>query len=392
MDAVTRVFTTLNHEEPDRVPAFESAFINDTIMQYYGLHPQHIKSIMKLSRVVPFYNYIQKKVLSSPKILKDQIKKRLQFAINAGLDMDLIPASLFPKQSTKKGFIDEYGRKMNIVNYEQDGSEIFMYEDGILKSFEDFERWSQPDPSEEFRIAGFLGALKAQQELNNEILTIPASATLFEVTWQAFGMRTFSRILRNHRQIQKVFDTRGQFTLELVKNLADNGAKLILLYDDYGFKNGLMINPKQWREYVYPWLEKIVSAAHKKDCKIILHSDGDLSTIIEDIIHTKVDALNPIEPTTANPDYDIFNLKKKYGERLTLIGNISPMLLASGDQDKIAAYTKKLLQELGPGGGYIFSSGHSINPAISLESWKTVLKVREEYGHYPIQSSQKIMN
>jgi uroporphyrinogen decarboxylase len=384
MDATTRIFTTLNHEEPDRVPAFESAFINDRIMKYYGYNPQHLKSIMKLSQILPFYNQIQKKVLSSPRLLKGQFKKRLQFALKAGLDIDLIPTSLFPLHGTKTGFIDEYGRKMNIINYEDDGSEIYVYEDGMFKTFEDFERWTQPDPTDEFRIAGFLGGLKAQQELDNEILAVPATAALFEVTWESFGMRTFSRILRNHRQIQKVFDTRGQFTLELVKNLADHGAKLVLLYDDYGFKNGLMINPKQWREYVYPWLDKIVSAAHKKDCKIMLHSDGDLSTIIEDIVRVGIDALNPIEPTTANPEYDIFNLKKKYGDKLTLVGNISPMLLASGEQDKIAAYSKKLLQELGPGGGYIFSSGHSINPAVSLESWQTVLKVRKEFGQYPI--------
>ena len=71
---------------------------------------------------------------------------------------------------------------------------------------------------------------------------------------------------------------------------------------------------------------------------------------------------------------------------MTLVGNISPMMLTNGDQNEIAAYAKKLLQELGPGGGYIFSSGHSINPAISLESWQTLLKIRKKYGKYPMKS------
>ncbi len=390
MDAVTRVLTTLEHEEPDRVPAFESSFINDTIMKHYGLKAQHVAPIMNLARKAPgIYQKFQGIVMSRKSLVKGQFKKRFKFAIQAGLDIDLIPVSLFPRTPKKNGYIDEYGRDMHIVPYEKDGTEVMMYRDGIFKSFEDFESFEHPNPFDTFRVNSYLAGLKAQRELNDEILAVPATGALFEVTWESFGMKTFSRVLRKHQQIQKVFDTRGKFTLELVKILADNGAKLILLYDDYGFKNGLMMNPKKWRDYVYPWLEKIASAAHKRDSKILLHSDGDLSDIMEDIIKAKIDALNPIEPTTANPEYDIFKIKKKYGEKITLVGNISPMLLADGNQEEIAAYSKRLLQELAPGGGYIFSSGHSINPAISLESWQTVLKVRAKYGNYPIITEEK---
>ena len=36
MDAPTRVLATLNHEEPDHVPAWETAFDNNTIRKHYG--------------------------------------------------------------------------------------------------------------------------------------------------------------------------------------------------------------------------------------------------------------------------------------------------------------------------------------------------------------------
>lgn len=385
MNAVSRVLTTIEHEEPDRVPAFESAFVNDTILKHYGLKPQHLAPLMNIARFTPaLYDNLQKFVLKKTSLMKNQFKKRFKAMINAGLDIDLVPVSLFPRIPLKNGFIDEYGREMHIVPYEGDGTEIFIYRDGIFKSFEDFENFPQPDPTEDFRLKVFLAGLKAQHELDDRIFAVPATAAMFEVTWESFGMRAFSRILRKHQQIQKVFDTRGKFALELVKILAEHGARLILLYDDYGFKNGLMMNPKKWREYVFPWLEKICTAAHKRGSKILLHSDGDLMSTFEDIIRSGVDALNPIEPTTANPDYDIFKLKKKYGDKITLVGNISPMMLAEGNQQKIAEYAKKLLKEVAPGGGYIFSSGHSINPAIGLESWQTLLRVREQYGYYPI--------
>ena len=84
------------------------------------------------------------------------------------------------------------------------------------------------------------------------------------------------------------------------------------------------------------------------------------------------------------PEYDIFKLNEKYGDQITLVGNISPVMLAVGTTDEIKEYSKKLIRELAPGGGYIFSSGHSINPAITVDRWEAVMEIREKYGSYPI--------
>jgi uroporphyrinogen decarboxylase len=220
--------------------------------------------------------------------------------------------------------------------------------------------------------------------MNNEILSVPENTGMMEVSWEAFGFERFSRILAKPKQAKKVFDDQGKFSLELTKILVENGAEIVLLWDDYGFKNGLFMSPRNYRTYVFPWLKRICEAAHKHDSKILLHSDGDLMLIFEDIIDCGVDALNPIEPTTANPDYDIFKLKEKYGDKITFVGNISPVMLAIGTIEEIEEYSKKLLREVAPGGGFIFSSGHSINPAVTLDRWEAVMRMREKYSSYPI--------
>ena len=69
----------------------------------------------------------------------------------------------------------------------------------------------------------------------------------------------------------------------------------------------------------------------KRVARFALHSDGDLMEIFEDIIGCGVDAINPVESTTANPDYDIFKLNEKYGDKITFVGNLSPIMLALGD-------------------------------------------------------------
>ncbi len=92
-----------------------------------------------------------------------------------------------------------------------------------------------------------------------------------------------------------------------------------------------------------------------------------------------------IEPTTANSEYDIFKLNQKYGDQITFCGNLSPQMLTTGEIPEIETYAKKLIRELAPGGGYIFSSGHSINPAVTLDRFEAMLNIKRKYGKYPIK-------
>jgi len=356
MDAQERVLKAVDHEEPDRVPTFESAFTNNTIMRHYGFEAGGGRGY----------------------------KNTYQFFKKIGIDLVLSYVSILPRKMFKGGYIDEYGR---IIKYEyyKDGTMILAYHGGHFKSFDDYENWKSPDPNSSIRIQQFLSGRSVQKEMDNEVFSIPSTGALMEVSWQGFGLEIFSRILGRPKQAKKIFDDRGNFTLELVKILAETDAKIILLWDDYGFKNGIFMSPNNYRKYVFPWLKRICDMAHKHDCKIMLHSDGDLMEIFEDLIKCGIDILNPIEPTTANPEYDIFKLKEKYGDKLTFSGNLSPMMLTLGEIYEIESYAKRLIRELAPGGGYIFGSGHSINPAVTIDRFEAMQNIRKKYGEYPIK-------
>ncbi len=312
-------------------------------------------------------------------------KVSYEFLRKVGIDLVLSYVGLFPRKFLKrgKGFIDEYGRIMKFEPYKDD-TQIMAYHGGYFKSFEDYESWEQPDPNLKTRLAQFLEGRQIQKQMNDEVFSIPATGSLMECTWEGFGLEIFSRILSRQKEIKKVFDDRGSFTLEMVKILAENDAQMVLLWDDYGFKNGLFMKPSLYQKYIFPWIKRICDSAHKNDCKVMLHSDGDLLEIFEDIINCGVDVINPVESTTANPVYDIFKLNKKYGDRITFSGNLSPILLALGEISEIESYAKRLLRELAPGGGYIFGSGHSINPAVTFDRFEAMQNIKRKYGNYPI--------
>ena len=381
MNAPERVLKAVNHEEPDRVPAFESAFTNNTIMKNYGVKAKGVKF-----KSIP--DSLLRKGSESRKIQKVVLKKGYEFSRRAGLDLVVSVCSLFPRTMLKDGkkryMVDEYGRMMQSEFYPKDKTMILGYVGGYFKSFEDYESWEQPDPHWKARLTGFEVGRELQKEMNDDIFSIPSTGSLMEVSWEGFGLELFSRILSRPKQAKRVFDDRGEFTLELVKILTENDAQIVLLWDDWGFKNGLFMSPRNYRKYIFPWLTRICDAAHKLDCKIMLHSDGDLIEIFEDIIKAGVDVLNPIESTTANPDYDIFKLNERFGDKITFSGNLSPMLLTMGTIAEIEENAKRLIRELAPGGGYIFGSGHSVSPSVSIDRFEAMQNIKRKYGNYPI--------
>ncbi|KKM84256.1 hypothetical protein LCGC14_1301090 [marine sediment metagenome] len=390
MKASERVLKSINHEEPDRVPSFE-IITNNSILKHYDISvgKGYRDGLKQLSKLGDKGNELIVKGYSNYDFVKRVLEQSHEFYRRAEIDIALTLASIYPRKILTEGdgIIDEYGRIMKQIVYKsKDGTETVVneYFGGYFKDFDDYESWEQPDPYWEARLINFRAGKEIQEEKNNEIFSVPSLGAMMECSWEGFGLENFSRILTKPKQARKIFDDRGKFTLELVKILAENDAQLVLLWDDYGYKMGLFMSPRNYQNYVFPWLKRICNAAHKRNCKVILHSDGDLSEIFEDIIYCGVDALNPIEPTTANPDYDIFKLKKKYGDQITFIGNLSPILLFNGEKTEIEAYAKRLIRNIAPGGGFIFSSGHSINPAVTVDRFESMQNIRRKYGNYPI--------
>jgi uroporphyrinogen decarboxylase len=395
MDAIDRVLKSINHEEPDRVPSFEISIDNLKICNHFNEDylfkgtTKATKDIWELNKGdIEEVTQTFLKASETRSYLKNVFNRHLSILNKNNIDLATVPLTgyiMFPNRIYYDYFTDEYGRNFELKNTE-DTMDIFYYRDGIYKNFEEYEAGIKPDPDNPRRKKYFTGMKKVQDSYEGKIYCAPALWSTFEATWQAFGFPNFCRQLIHSPNIKKIFDERGKFQVEVLKRFIEWGeSNLVFVFDDFGYKTGLMISPSHYKKYVIPWMNEICKVAHKAGLKVILHSCGDIYKIFEDLINAGVDVFHPIEPTTANPDYDIFKLKEKYGDKITLMGNVSPQDLATQTPEFIQNYTKKLIKELAPGGGYILSSGHSINPAVKLENFFAMHDTLKKYGNYPIQ-------
>lgn len=395
MNVRERILKILNHEEADKVPTYELVIDNLEICKHFG-EDYVFSGVVKSFDTT--YNLCEQDIqrttdtilsaTGSRSYIRNTMRKQMSLYVKIGLDLTQIPLSgyiLFPTICYKDHFVDEYGRIFDLKYNPSDNIDLAYYREGYFKSFEDFEKFPPLDPDNPRRERYFKTMKKVEQEHEGKIYSIPTIWGIFESSWQSVGFTQFSKMLIKPKQIKALIDSRGEFAFELTKRFIEWGENTIVqLYDDLGYKTGLQVSPRFLKQYVFPWYKKMTDYAHKHGVKVFLHSCGDIYEVFEDLIKAGFDGIHPIEPTTANPEYEIFNLNEKYGDKVTFIGNVSPQDLADKDPDYIGDYTKKLITNIGPGGGFILSSGHSINPAVTLENFLAMQDTAKKYGNYPI--------
>ncbi len=385
MNARDRVLTTLDHTEPDRVPIYEGTIDNVAIAEEFGATTSmhNLKKGMRLLSRIPGWRFWYTNAMRRGFLIASGVKRLYDFNKKVGIDMVLAPTAClltkcaFPQWDT---FVDEFGRMFKVDVY--NGADQTVYMGGYFKSKEEYEAWGDIDPYHPSREKLVKKCLKVGGE--KDLFVAPFASGIVEAAWEGFGFENFSRMLyRDKPFVQRVFDDRGKFGLELAKNVIDMGAEVLFMHDDLAYKGRPFLSPKMMEQYVYPHYRTIVNEVHRRGAKILLHSCGYITELIPKLLEIGFDGLNPIEPTAGN---DIFAIKSEYGQRVTIIGNVSPQDLATSTPDEIAAYTRRLMREVAPGGGFILASGHSINPFVKKENYLAMLDVAKKYGIYPIQN------
>ena len=147
--------------------------------------------------------------------------------------------------------------------------------------------------------------------------------------------------------------------------------------DDMGYKHTPFFSTRMYRELLKPVHKRAVEWAHAKGIKAELHSCGYVEPLLPDILDCGVDALNPIEVKAGmNP----VAIKEKYGDRLVLHGGINAVLWDK--PELIEEEIRRVLPQVMKGGGYIFSSDHSIPNSVSLEDFRRIVALVKEIGKY----------
>jgi uroporphyrinogen decarboxylase len=102
------------------------------------------------------------------------------------------------------------------------------------------------------------------------------------------------------------------------------------------------------------------------------------------MIEAGVDGFHAIEPGAG---MDIAQVKRDYGDRLTLIGNVDcATVLIDGPVEAVRSQTEQIIRAAAPGGGFLLSTSNSVHPAVKPDYYLAMLETARAVGAYPISN------
>lgn len=389
MNKRERVLTALEHKEPDRVPIGEySLFCPRELMTKVSGY-----DITAFSRMLIRNSNLFEKIYPSWRSWLDNYSILLPptYMIHCARVLEKMGADLFfltfsgtsiLEKLSPISLIDTSGWKWEFR--ESDGGLEMIYTGGIVKTEEDLEKVKAAlDPNNPI----FLQWLEDMKKELKDIDIYPIGTTvngIFESTLGCMEHReSLVSLYRNRSFFVKVLDTMEKVCLERIKILLDAGFEVICYSDDLAHDKGPFLNQKLMNELIFPRIKKVVDLARRRGGIVGLHSCGDIWKLL-DRLSEMFDFIHPIQSTVMN----IAEVKKKYGDRISLMGNIdSHYLLPFGTPEEVAKKTKETIKAAAIGGGYICCSDHSWNYRVKYENAAAMIEAAKKYGKYPISIS-----
>jgi uroporphyrinogen decarboxylase len=345
-----RLLKTIHHEEPDRVPLAE--FQVDT--------------------------YIKNLFMGRP--IRD-VGDHVAFQAAAGFDFIYLRADyefegLSPVVSTgtpRSWESSATPHELESVSTDQPGP---------IQTLADFDAYAWPDP----RTVDVSPLEMAAAALPTGMGIITGVGGVFTRTWMILGYPHFCLSLNDTPElVERVAEQVGRTQCEVLRRLVRMPGVFAVWYgDDLAFTEGLLVSPKILRRWFFPWMEELAGIARQAGMPFIMHSDGNLWPVLDDLISLGVEALHPIEPKAM----DIYDLKRRYGHRVAIFGNIDMgyrLVPGEGRPEDVRAEVRQRIKDLAPGGGYAVASGAGVTRYVTLENFNAMREATLEYGVYPIR-------
>ena len=251
-----------------------------------------------------------------------------------------------------------------------------------------------PDPEDPAQFAGLRERAKALYETTGYVLGAdaikagPLMSALQMRGYQQFFMDLVINPELSDALMGKITDTLCRMWTRFMDEVGEF-VDLAYVTDDLGSQTSLLISPKVYKKRIKPFHTKLHQ--HIKtagNCYLMMHTDGAVLPLIEDLIETGADILNPVQTSTSGME-DTSALKEKFGDRLAFHGAMDVQQMMPGATHdelrwEVARRMKDLGQAGGKNGGYIIAPCHNIGHDIPPENTLKFFELVREMGRYPL--------
>jgi uroporphyrinogen decarboxylase len=380
-----RALAALNHREPDRVPVDLGSTRNtgileapyQALLEYLGLdtpaeRPSEFGMTKVLGLVAPDEAVLQRLGVDFRGIYLGKADQSLEKMLPDGRHQD----------------------ELGVIRQRPPGSHYF---DVVYSPFDreitlnDIVNWPWPDPTD----PGFTRGLREKALHIRETTDCALVLHLQNIVVHASQyMRGFERwymdLLLAPDLIGALMDAILDGLMEITRRALEQVGDLIDVVscsDDIADQRGPQMSPDVYRKLIKPRHRRYFDLLHEMtSAKLLYHSCGAVSTLIPDFIEMGVDFINPVQVSAAG--MDTAQLKRTYGDGIGFWGAVDTMrVLPFGTPEDVRAEVRRRIRDLAPGGGYVLTAVHNIQPDVPAENIVAMYDAAREFGRYPIAST-----
>ncbi len=386
MGSRERILTALKHKEPDSVPVDLGATESSGIT---GIAYNRLKGHLGLGGRTQIYDV-------------SQMICKVEESVVERVGSDAIPLLIEPKNwkswTLQDGSPAEIPARLDlrrldtgeVVQLSEDGQVVARsspgsyYLDNVsppladarstadIEKYRYFKNFDWPDYIDETYEDLRLKARKLYQE-TDRLIVGNLWVHIFAAGQSLRGFENFMiDLIADQKLAQCLMENLMNVYMERVSKYAEavgEYVQIIEVNDDLGTQFGPQLNPELYRKMIKPYHQKLWRYVKEKTgCYLLLHSCGSVYDFIPDFIEMGIDALNPVQVSARN--MDTAKLKKEFGSEITFWGGgcDTQRVLPFGTPDEVREEVKRRVDDLAPGGGFVFTQVHNIQPDVPPEN------------------------
>ena len=406
MNSRERVLKTLRHEEPDRIPVDLGAMMSTGIMgmaynklkEYLGIKggrtriydlgqqlAEPEREILEIigADVLPLITKRRLKGSASEKWKKSKLPDGSPCEVPEWFNPEVLPDG---SQVLK----DETGRitaKMPADGYYFDDSYHPLENVGTIEELEEKLEDVLYGTIDEEILKDLHEQAKHLYETTNYALMLNGAGSIYEWAqslrrWDKFMMDLAANPEFAGTLLDKLVEAHIR-RLEKILPRVEGYVQVVQAGDDLGMQNGPQLSPTLYREVVKPRHKRLYQYIKEHtDAYLFLHTCGSVYTFIPDFIEMGVDILNPVQVSAR--DMNTKRLKEEFGKDITFWGGgcDTQKVLPFGTAGEVEEEVKRRIEDLAPGGGFVFNQSHNIQAGIPPENIMAMYEAEKKYGKY----------
>ena len=343
-----RVLRTARFQETDRVPLYD-ILQNDAVIEHYAAP-----------------------VLRGQRLSPDNGPEATGYAIGCALDMTRMPGgpSRTGEERQKNGLVVHlepwaswiverpFNDSASMVEWVKTEIEHTCAARFDQEYREAFYGWMD-------QTAAYTAAGDPTGRQDPAVQVIESGVGLTEI-YHVLGWDYFTTLMFDFPDLlEEWLEARHQAELRRVAWIADSRRiPIALTYDDIAYKTSTLLSPKWLRKHWQPRLKRLVTAWHDRDVLCLFHSDGNLWSVLDDLVAAGIDGLNPLEVLAG---MTVQAVRQRYPS-LFLTGGIDvSQLLPLGTPEEVRQTCRQAVADTA-GTGYFMGSSTELHWDVKLEN------------------------